>query len=92
MHEQVDQEKLRKKVSMPPLWPRMTLTRMVDKDVDNSVAWPCNPHESVVCLKSLKNHHSKSQIKQRLAWEHRACSMVRPTRALSSLEVDEVDN
>jgi hypothetical protein len=40
---------------------------MVDKDVDNSAPWPSNPHESVVCLKSLKNHQVKNHIKQRLA-------------------------
>jgi hypothetical protein len=40
---------------------------MVDKDVDNSVTWPSNPHESVVCLKRVKNHQAKHHIKQRLA-------------------------
>jgi hypothetical protein len=40
---------------------------MVDKDVDNSVAWASNPHEFVVCTESLKNHQLKSHVKQRLA-------------------------
>jgi hypothetical protein len=40
---------------------------MVDKDVDNSVAWRSNPHESVVCLESLKKHQTKTITKQRLA-------------------------